>query len=463
MFNKNIFQNGEKTIEGVMNIFNPLDSVKKDQEKVEVQSANSDRVLLNTDYNLPKIYLDNGTLMSLTENESAKKFYDQYVSDAKLIDFQARKEGTYNGVHIDFGVPFLDLINKVIQLSEMLDYKGQPIIDDNGQAINTILAYADDIRRYSDTGEISERLKENGNIIKHAIFAELKQAKTTFYYSDTVQSGGSMIMKTIDDLIAKLDPMVTIYDKGPDETAVYMENKIISAANSVYDYVKSDNVLSSNKTSRNAKERLINNPWYHDYLETISKSSPELYNILGQASEMPYITKVEEKAIRQINQNASEISKQRDILEEEYGWQYMNEIFSAPQANGSSWNDLLKLTWDLNNTALDDEIENTIGSMPKITLGYDSYLSSNFSLDPGASLKLPTPKDNATGTTADSTPKEKPEVLVGGAGMRYDPKTKTMVARNYEEDKKLPHLRGREMTKEEYQRVRDNQYAQLAR
>lgn len=147
--------------------------------------------------------------------------------------------------------------------------------------------------------------------------------------------------------------------------------------------------------------------------------------------------------------NASEVKKQKDILEEEFGWERMNEIFESDQGNGGSFNDLLSMEWDLNKTAVDDEIENTIGQLPKFQVSFDQYFDSNVGYKTGESnLSLNIP------STSDKAPAQ-------NINKDNNPYKGIELGKNYEKEKELPRLLGLEITRDEYEKMKWNQYSDL--
>lgn len=439
----NILQNGEKSTDSIIAAFSPMSVKGKDQQKVETQQTNSSEVLLNTDYALPQTMLQNNNLVVLKENSKAKQMYEKALYDAQNIDYEKRKANSYDGIGLDFGVPLLDVINMMSLLSKRIDENGTPLIDDNGRSFELLVSLIPDISEYKKTGKISDKLKYAGNKLKNSFYTELKTAKDKYYFSDPDTNGNTILMDQMEKMLADLSGLSEILLKGPEESVKYMQQKLVSVSNSVYNYVKADDILTTSKTSKNAKARLINNPWYVGYLDAIKDSSPDLVDSLMASAEVPYITDIEEKTIRAIMQNASEINRQKEILEEEFGWQKMNEIFSAPQENGASFNDLLQMQWDLNKTALDDEIENSIGSLGKISIGYDSYLDSNVPL-------------SSSGTTSSSG-----STLPATSNLTKKEKNYEFKNENYEEDKKKTKMLGLEITKEEYDKAAANQYSDI--
>lgn len=439
----NILQNGEKSTDSIIAAFSPMSVKGKDQQKVETQQTNSSEILLNKDYSLPQTMLQNNNLLVLKENSKAKETYQKALYDAQNINYEQRKAGSFDGIGIDFGASLLDVVDMIVSLSERVDENGTPLISDNGRTFELLVSLAPDIAEYKKTGKISNTLSSSANVLKDSFYSELKTAKDKYYFSDPETSGNTLLMDQMEKMLADLSGLSEISLKGPEESVEYMQQKLVSVSNSVYNYVKADDILTTSKTSKNAKARLINNPWYVGYLDAIKDSSPDLVDSLMASAEVPYITEIEEKTIRAIMQNASEINRQKEILEEEFGWQKMNEIFSAPQENGASFNDLLQMQWDLNKTALDDEIENSIGLLGKISMGYDSYLDSNVPL-------------SSSGTTSSSG-----STLPATSNLTQKEKNYEFKNENYEEDKKKTKVLGLEITKEEYDKVAAGQYSDV--
>jgi len=439
----NILQNGEKSTNSIIAAFSPMTVEGKDQKKVETQQVNSSELLLNKDYTLPQTMLQNNKLLVLKENSKAKKIYEKTLYDAQNINYEQRKINSFDGIGIDFGSPLLDVVDMIVSLSERVDENGIALIDDHGRTFELLVSIAPDISEYKKTGKISDVLASSANKLKNAFYTELKTAKDKYYFSDPESAGNTILMDSMEKMLADLSGLSEIALKGPEESVEYMQQKLVSASNSVYNYVKADDILTSSKTSKNAKTRLINNPWYLGYVEAIKDSSPDLVDSLSASAEVPYITDIEEKTIRAIMQNASEVNRQKQILEDEFGWKKMNEIFSAPQSNGASFNDLLQMQWDLKKTALDDEIEDSIGSLGKLSIGYDSYLESNVPITSSGNT-------SATGSTLPATS------ALSEKKTNYQFKNE-----NYEQDKKKTKMLGLEITREQYENALAGQYSDI--
>lgn len=272
MYKKNIFQNGEKSIDSVVSIFSPTNRDGKDQDKVEVQQGNSEEIILNQDFQLPNLFLNDRNVLMIRENQKAKDLYAKTLADYQMIDYEKRKPQTYDGVHVDFGVPILDVVDMAITLMERLGPDGQPLVSDDGKLFEAILALAPDLKVYKETGEISEKLSQYGNEIKDFFLPELLSAKNKYYYSDPENSGSTVLMEKMTDMLNGLGSFAEVIQKNPQESVDYMSDRLAKVSNSLYDYVKGEDIYSSSKSSKNAKTRLISNPWYLGYIETIKEA-----------------------------------------------------------------------------------------------------------------------------------------------------------------------------------------------
>lgn len=379
MYNKNILQNGEKTVDSVLSVFSPQTSGGKDQMNVEVQKDNSNEIILNKDYQLPSLVLYDDSFLHVKENEKIKTLYNKAVENAQKIDYNQKKPLTYDGVDVDFGMPILDAISLGLELMKRVDSNGVAIIRNTDTFAQNVSYLVPDLKEYKNTGKISANLAKYANPLKEALHLELTEGKNRLYWSNP-NAESNTLSTMISDAINELSIIPTIKPKGGQEAVDYMSRSIENLSNSVYEYTKGENIYSNSSTSKNAKKRLLENPWYVDHVKILAESSPELFEALTLSSEIPYITDIEKKIIDQISKNSSEVEKQKQLLEDQIGWEATNEIFSAAQENGSSFNDLLDMKWDLKKTALDDEIENTLGQLGKVGINYSMYLNSNIDL-----------------------------------------------------------------------------------
>lgn len=443
----NILQNGEKGLDSVIAAFSPRTSGGKGQAKVEAQQYNSSEMMLNTDYEIPQSILMDHNIVSLKQNETAKQLHQEAVINSQMIDYSKRKITTFDGVHIDFAMPLLDVIEVAYQLAERVDDKGVPLINENGQSFRLLMLLWDDIYDYKKTGNISDKLQQNANKLKDSFYTEIKTAKDKYYWSDPDNAGNTMLMDKLEKTLADLSVLSNIFLKDEQGSIEYMQNRLAQTSNSVYSYVKADDVLATKRSSKNAKKRLIENPWYLGYVSAIKDSSPLLVQSLEASASSPFITNLEEKVIREIMDNASEVRAQKDILEEELGWVEMNEIFEAPQENGASFNDLLSLQWDLNKTSLDDEIENSFGALDKLSIGFDRYLNSN--------IPMPSQSNAAGGLSTSGTP------LASASAASSKPKFYQFTDSNYETDKDLVEELGMTINEKDYNKLKSNYYSDI--
>ena len=133
---------------------------------------------------MPQTVLQNNNILALKINQNAKKLNDEAIANAQMIDFEKRKAGTFEGIGIDFGMKFDDVVQLTLRLSQQVDDNGVPLIDDKGQTYLALVSHFGDIQEYINTGKISDRLASNANAIKDSFYAELKTAKDKYYWRD---------------------------------------------------------------------------------------------------------------------------------------------------------------------------------------------------------------------------------------------------------------------------------------
>ena len=381
MYQKNIFQDGSKTVEGVVSILSPYSQEIKSQEKVEAQKSTANSILPNIDYGLPRQISTDKGLAILHESEEAKALYYNRAQQANMVDYSKKKSMSAIGIDINFGAS----LNETIQLMLALLERG--LMEENSESSKILNTIYDHVANYTKNGVISEALVEGAARLKISMLEDLNTAKGVFY-GQNPNAYQTMLMDQIEDYISRIKPILPIFTMDGKEAAEYMDSEINKAYNSVFNYVKTDSPHTTKRTSSLAKERLMNNPWYMGYISEMQKTSPDLVEQLYLASQSPYITDLEEKVIREILAHNDEIKRQKNILKEELGWDQMMAIYDAPQASGGSLNQLLDMEWDLNKTATDDAIHKAITQAPKIGLNFDDYYNSTTNYNPELTASL---------------------------------------------------------------------------
>lgn len=395
MYNKNILQNGEKTTDSIVSIFSPETVVGRNQTNVDVQQGNTQELLLNKDSQLPRMIIQDRKIYSIKENETAKEKYNKLVKDAEMIDFNKRKPLTFDGMHVDFAMPILDVVEFAIELAK------RGLLPEDSESINIINSILPDLKEYRDTGKVTDVLSQLSNALKDSFYVDLKEASTKYYYSD-LYTKGSLVEEQMKSVIETLEIIPTLSRLGPEESMNFMKGEVTKYASSIYEAVKADDYGNTSRTSKNAKERLLNNPWYVGYVETVKDTQPELYQLLIDASQNEYITDEEAKIIGEISRNSEEIARQKEIIEDQFGWETMNSLFSNKDERGASLDDLIDMKWELYKTVLDDQIEDSVKNSSALNVDYDKYFDSNIMMTSAQKDNL-TPKTSSTSTQGINT------------------------------------------------------------
>jgi hypothetical protein len=389
MYNKNILQNGEKTTDSIISVFSPATVVGRNQTNVDVQQGNTQQLLLNKDSQLPRMIIDNNKIYSIKENETAKEKYNKLIKDSEMIDFNKRKPMTFEGMDVDFAMPILDVVEFAIEVAQ------RGLLPEDAESINIIASIIPDLKEYREKGKVTDVLAQVSNALKDSFYVDLKQASTTYYYSD-LYTKGSLVEEQMKNVLNTLEIIPKLSLLGPEESMNFMKGEVTKYAGSIYETIKADDYGNTSRTSKNAKERLLNNPWYVGYVETVKDTQPELYQLLIDASQNEYITDEEAKIIGEISRNAEEVSRQKQIIEDQFGWETMNNLFSNKDERGASLNDLIDMKWEVYKTVLDDEIQDSVKNSSALNVDYDKYFDSNI-------MMTSAQKDNLTPKTSNNS------------------------------------------------------------
>ena len=465
MYTKNLLQNGYKTVEGALATIVPFNKAPKKEINVEAQ-VNATNFLPMTDFNLPsKISTPKG-IMALTGNNKGIEAYSKISRDINYIDYTKKRPNSLEGIDLNFGISLDEAIQFYIYLYES-GYAEEGTSGTN-QANAMLNAMAPDLTAYKQSGNISPRLVEMGNQFKLELYAVFTEAqwKISRLFDDGSETE---IYKRIEEYKEPLEDLSKLYYYDGDMAAQYMSKKASQAQQNLYNYVETMSPYKTSRTSANAKDRILNNPWYLSYVESVKETSPELFDQLEMSASVPYITDLESKLLWEISAHNDELQKQKDLIEEEYGWEYMNEMFSAPRGNGGSFDDLLSLKWESYKTVVDDDIENSVKKTAPITLDFDSYFDSNIDYSAPTSPKVDSSSASAIieemteeDIKALSDPNRKP-IQSAGANTRFDALTGKMVSIDYERDKALPKLEGAEhaISTKERERMNEQMYSKI--
>lgn len=463
MYTKNLLQNGYKTTEGALATLVPFNKAPKKEINVEAQ-VDATNFMPMTDINLPSKISTAKGIMALSENNKGIEKYSKIAKDVNMINYKIKKAGSFDGVDVNFGVGLDDAIQFYIYLYESGYAKEDA--QSTRQINNVLNVMAPELINYRKTGVVTPELNKLGNEFKTQLPAVLTEAQ--WVISGIFDNGSDTeIYKKIEEYKEPLIDLAKIYQYDGNTSAQYMSTKVSQAQQNLYNYVETISPYKTSRTSSNAKQRILNNSWYLSYVKSIKETSPELYDQLEMSASSPYITDLEAKVIGEINRHNAELEKQKELIEEEYGWTRMNEIFNAPKENGASLNDLLSLKWELYKNVVDDDIENSIKKTAPVTLDFDSYLDSTINyatpnkttLDSsGASAII----GNMTGSEVNQM-SNSPERISVGANMRFDKLTGKAVAMDYEHEKYLANLEGREQTlsNEQKQKINERLYTDI--
>ena len=452
---KNILQNGEKTTGGALSSLVPFAKAPKSQMNVEVQKDQTN-FLPNIDFNLPEKISTNEGIMTRVSSPTAISSYNKIASRANMIDYENKSVG-YSGIHPNYGVAIEDLLKFYSSLIS------RGLVDKNlvgYTATNAIVELlVPEILAERETGEISQRYVELSNRFKTAMYDVLKTAEGNFYRKDQ-NAYNTALMDQIKEYTEVTEEVAKLSRMDGKQAADFISEKLSTAKANIYDYQKTESPYKTDKTSKFAKEKILNNQWYLSYVNSISESNPELFEQLEMSASSPYITNIEEKVIQTILQNNNELMNQKQLLEDEYGWEYMNNIFSAPQSNGASLNDLLNMRWELDKTALDDEIESSFGDI-EVPLGtLEKYYSS---IDSSSKNSYTNSEKKTLNASQASKILAKEPQGSSSPGMRVDELTGELVQQDYEADKLLPAKLGKAhaLTDEEWEKLENAKYKNI--
>lgn len=375
MITKNISQNGEKSVDGILASLVPSASKGKDQMNVEVQSSNSPGVLLNKDYELPEKIMTPKGIATRTVSMSGVEKYGKVQEQAARIDYGSKKSQSFIGVDIDFGIPIEDLVNLIIELLQ------REYIEDGDEGAMAILSVIDPIKRWVNGGNVTAQEMEQINMAKWASLESLITASKVFYSEDQ-NAYNTLLMDRLQDAIKGLDPLSSLFFMSGEEALSYMQDKVAGASMSLYNYTKPISPYEGSRNSQSAKEKLLNNPWYISHVMAISQGNPELLEQLEMAATAPYITDLEAKVVNEIMRHHDQLADQKKMLQEEFGYDTMNSIFSQIQSTGGTLQELLDMNFYLYDTAIDDEIRKGLEQVNKITVNFDNYFDSLVDFDP---------------------------------------------------------------------------------
>ena len=292
-------------------------------------------------------------------------------------------------------MPILDVVEFAIELAQ------RGLLSEDSESINIIASIIPDIKEYRDKGKVTDALAKLANPLKDSFYVDLKQASTNYFYSD-MYTKGSLIEEQMKTVLGNLEIVPKLSMLGPEDSANFIKGEITKYSSSIYEAVKADDYGNTSRTSKNAKDRLLNNPWYVGYVETVKETQPELYQLLVEASHNEYITDEEAKIIGEISRNAEEIQRQKQIIEDQFGWETMNNLFTNKDERGASLNDLIDMKWEQYKTVLDDEIENSVKNSAALNVDYDKYFDSNIMMTSSQKEAL-TPKTSPSSTQGINT------------------------------------------------------------
>lgn len=453
-YKKNIFQNGDKTVDGVVATIVPFSATPKKEINI---SAQNDQSNFTIDNNLPSIISGEKGLMALQTSHDGIQKYSNISKNAQLIDYSSKKKNSFDGIDLSYGGDIEELLQfySYLMSRDLIDEDISSTQITNG-LVNLLVP---EILAYRETGQKSSQFVKLANDFKLQMYEVVSTAEGKFYGQNKSNAYNTQLMDRIKGYQEDLKDFVNLYSMDGNEAMSYMSDKLTKAKASLYDYQNTESPYTTSRTSKNAKDRLLNNPWYLSYVNSVSSSHPELYEQLNMSATVPYITDMEETVIRRLLEHNSELSKQKSLIQDEYGWEKMNEIFDAKQANGASLNDLLDLTWELNKTAVDDQVEDSIAQTSPVTINFDTYLDSGISYTTPKSSSI----DSKSASDIIVTEGQKAPEGTTQANMRFDKLTKKMVPIDYEEDKKLPRLEGavHSLTEKEWDNIQKSRYSEI--
>ncbi|NCB03302.1 MAG: hypothetical protein EOM67_14280, partial [Spirochaetia bacterium] len=374
MIKKNITQNGSKSLDGVLSIFSPNSVIGKKQEKVEAQASTSPGVILNKDYELPEKMITDRGMAVKTISMSGLERLGEAEKKAQQIDYGSKQKGSFIGIDVDFGVSVEDLVN----LTRELLIRGY--IDEDDKTLLTMNSLMDPIRRWVNGKEITTQEAEQINTLKVNMIDVLDVAGKRFYGEDK-NAYETLLMDNIQKSVKDLKPMAKLYFMDGNEAMDLMHSELRNASASTYNYTKTLSPYDSSRNSQTAKSKLLNNPWYLSHVRAMGMDNPELLDQLEKSASFPYITDLEAKMINEISKHHDQLKTQQDMLKEEFGWEHMNKVFSEIQEGGGTLQELLDMKFYLYDTAIDDEIRNSLSNIEKVSVSFDNWYNSTIDLD----------------------------------------------------------------------------------
>lgn len=183
---------------------------------------------------------------------------------------------------------------------------------------------------------VYNQAKQSGNAAATA--EALAQLKLTLgWASNTVawrlngkkQSGLTSIMEEEDEQLLwntknKAQEFMTYYNTSGQDLNNYLQNALTPDTTTYQ-------VKAENEWSRIAKQEMISNPYYLQFLEQVKYTDKMAYDKLVTDATSDTITYYEKQFIKSFGETIDKIKEQRKSYADKYGWKVANEMYSGYQ------------------------------------------------------------------------------------------------------------------------------------